>query len=50
MKNKDWFLVILLGVFWGASFLFVEILLEYVTPFVVVYLRVAIASALLLKR
>ena len=48
MKNKDWFLVILLGVFWGASFLFVEILLEYVTPFVVVYLRVAIASALLL--
>ena len=48
MKNKDWFLVVLLGVFWGASFLFVEILLEYVTPFVVVYLRVAIASALLL--
>ena len=48
MKNKDWFLVILLGVFWGASFLFVEILLEYVTPFVVVYLRVAIASTLLL--
>jgi drug/metabolite transporter (DMT)-like permease len=48
MKNKDWFMVILLGVFWGASFLFVEILLEYVTPFVVVYLRVAIASALLL--
>jgi drug/metabolite transporter (DMT)-like permease len=48
MKNKDWLLVILLGVFWGASFLFVEILLEYVTPFVVVYLRVAIASALLL--
>jgi drug/metabolite transporter (DMT)-like permease len=48
MKNKDWVLVILLGVFWGASFLFVEILLEYVTPFVVVYLRVAIASALLL--
>ena len=48
MKNKDWFLVVLLGVFWGASFLFVEILLEFVTPFVVVYLRVAIASALLL--
>jgi drug/metabolite transporter (DMT)-like permease len=48
MKNKDWFLVILLGVFWGASFLFVEILLEYITPFLVVYLRVAIASALLL--
>ena len=48
MKNKDWFLVLLLGVFWGASFLFVEILLEYITPFVVVYLRVAIASALLL--
>ena len=48
MKNKDWFLVFLLGIFWGTSFLFVEILLEYITPFVIVYLRVAIASVLLL--
>ena len=48
MKNKDWFLVFVLGAFWGASFLFVEILLEYITPIVVVYLRVAIASVLLI--
>jgi drug/metabolite transporter (DMT)-like permease len=48
MKNKDWFLVFLLGIFWGASFLFVEILLNHVSPFVVVYLRVAIASVLLI--
>ena len=47
MKNKDWFLVFLLGIFWGSSFLFVEILLEYITPIVIVYLRVAIASVLL---
>lgn len=48
MKNKDWFLVFLLGIFWGSSFLFVEILLEYITPIVIVYLRVAIASIPLL--
>jgi len=48
MKNKDWFLVFLLGIFWGASFLFVEILLNHVSPFVVVYLRVAIASVLMI--
>ena len=47
MKNKDWFLVILLGFFWGSSFFFVEILLNYLSPFMIVYLRVAIASALL---
>ena len=48
MNNKDWFLVILLGIIWGSSFLFVEILLVYLSPFVIVYLRITIASILLL--
>ena len=48
MGNKDWFLIILLGTLWGASFLFVEILLDLINPFLIVYLRVSIASILLL--
>lgn len=48
MDNKSWFSVIALGFLWGSSFLFVEILLDYMNPFVVVYLRVAIASIILI--
>ena len=42
MKNKDWALVISLGVLWGMSFVFDELLLAYLSPFMIVYLRVAI--------
>ena len=48
MKNKDWILVILLGLFWGSSFFFVEMLLKYLSPFMIVYLRVSIASVFLI--
>jgi len=48
MANKDWFLVLLLGLFWGSSFFFVEVLLEYLSPFMIVYLRVCIASIFLI--
>jgi len=48
MKNKDWVLVILLGLFWGSSFFFVEMLLKYLSPFMIVYLRVSIASIFLI--
>jgi drug/metabolite transporter (DMT)-like permease len=44
MANKDWLLVLLLGLFWGSSFFFVEVLLKYLSPFTIVYLRVCIAS------
>lgn len=47
MDNKNWILVILLGIVWGSSFLFVEILLNFMHPFVIVYLRVGIASIIL---
>ena len=48
MANKDWLLVSLLGLFWGSSFFFVEILLKYLSPFMIVYLRVCIASIFLI--
>ena len=48
MNNKNWTLVFLLGFLWGASFLFVEILLNYISPFMIVYLRVSLASLILI--
>jgi drug/metabolite transporter (DMT)-like permease len=48
MANKDWLLVSLLGLFWGSSFFFVEVLLKYSSPFMIVYLRVCIASIFLI--
>ncbi len=48
MKNSDWILVVSLGVIWGASFFFNEVLLKTFSPFMIVYLRVAIAALFLL--
>jgi len=48
MANKDWLLVLSLGLFWGSSFFFVEVLLKYLSPFIIVYLRVCIASIFLI--
>ena len=48
MANKDWLLVSLLWLFWGSSFFFVEVLLKYLSPFMIVYLRVCIASIFLI--
>lgn len=47
MSNRDWFLVFSLGILWGASFLFVEVLLDLINPFLIVYFRVSIASIIL---
>jgi len=48
MNNREWFLVFLLGAVWGSSFLFVEILLSYLSPITIVFLRVSIASLFLI--
>ena len=48
MKNADWALVISLGILWGMSFFLVELLLAYLSPFMIVYLRVAIGTFFLL--
>ena len=48
MSNKNWLLVISLGIIWGSSFLFVEILLNNINPWMIVFLRVSIASIILI--
>ena len=48
MNNKTWILVILLGFIWGSSFLFTEILLNYINPILIVFLRVSLASIILI--
>ena len=48
MKNADWALVISLGILRGMSFVFVEPLLAYLSPFMIVYLLVAIGAFFLL--
>jgi drug/metabolite transporter (DMT)-like permease len=48
MKNADWALVISLGILLGMSFVFVELLLAHLSPFMIVYLRVAIGAFFLL--
>ena len=48
MKSKDWLMIVCLGTLWGSSFFFIELLLEILSPFLIVYLRVALAAILLL--
>ena len=48
MKPNEWGMLILLSIFWGGSFFFVEIALRGFLPFTVVFLRVAIAAVILL--
>jgi drug/metabolite transporter (DMT)-like permease len=48
MTYKDWGLLIACSVLWGGSFFFVEIALQDLPPFTLVFLRVSIAAAALL--
>jgi drug/metabolite transporter (DMT)-like permease len=47
MARNDWFLLILLALVWGGSFFFVEVALRGLPALSVVWLRVALASAML---
>ena len=47
MKPTEWGMLILLSIFWGASFFFVEIALRDFQPFTVVFLRVTLAALIL---
>ncbi len=57
MKNKvdvnhvmgltEWLLILILSVIWGASFFFVEVTVDTMTPFTIVLCRVGIAAAAL---
>jgi drug/metabolite transporter (DMT)-like permease len=48
MKPSEWGMLILLSIFWGGSFFFVEIALRGFQPFSLVFLRVTIAAIILL--
>ena len=48
MSNKEWIFIGALGLLWGSSFLFAELLLTRLDPILIVYLRVAIASFIML--
>lgn len=48
MTNKDWLRIVALGVLWGSSFLYAEILLRYLNPLMIVFLRVSLAGLILL--
>ena len=47
MKPTEWGMLILLSIFWGASFFFVEIALRDFQPFTIVFLRVTLAALIL---
>ena len=49
MSNTNWLLVVSLGIIWGSSFLFAEILLNKLNPWMIVFLRVSIASIILIS-
>jgi drug/metabolite transporter (DMT)-like permease len=48
MKPIEWGMLVLLSVFWGGSFFFVEIALRDFQPFLIVFLRVTLAAVILL--
>jgi drug/metabolite transporter (DMT)-like permease len=47
MKPSEWAMLVLLSVFWGGSFFFVEIALRSFQPFTIVFLRVVLAALIL---
>ena len=48
MKSVEWGMLVLLSIFWGGSFFFVEIALCDFQPFMIVFLRVTLAAVILL--
>ena len=48
MKPAEWGMLILLSIFWGGSFFFVEIALRDFQPFTLVFLRVTLAALILI--
>lgn len=48
MKPTEWGMLILLSIFWGGSFFFVEIALHDFQPFTLVFLRVTLAALILI--
>jgi drug/metabolite transporter (DMT)-like permease len=49
MKPAEWGMLLLLSIFWGGSFFFVEIALRDFQPFTLVFLRVILAALILIS-
>ncbi|UCD80090.1 MAG: DMT family transporter [Desulfobacterales bacterium] len=47
MKPFEWAMLVVLSVFWGGSFFFVEVALRGFQPFAIVFLRVVLAALIL---
>ncbi len=47
LNKQSWFLLLLLSLLWGGSFLFIGISVKSLSPLVIVFLRVAMAAILL---
>jgi drug/metabolite transporter (DMT)-like permease len=47
MSKRGWVLFISLSLIWGTPYLFIKIGVEYLSPFVIVFIRVGLAAALL---
>ena len=48
MPTRAWLLLLTLAAIWGASYLFIEIALEDLSPALIVFIRTALAGAVLL--
>jgi drug/metabolite transporter (DMT)-like permease len=48
MNRRSWFLLLILGAIWGASYLFIKIGLRDFSPWMVAFLRIALAALVLL--
>jgi drug/metabolite transporter (DMT)-like permease len=47
MSAREWALLLVLSLFWGASFLFIRIAMEDIGPLTLVFLRTALAATVL---
>lgn len=47
MSGVDWLMLVVLSIFWGGSFFFIELALEGLTPLTLVFSRVALAAVIL---
>lgn len=47
MTLKDWFLLIILSIIWGSSFMFLKIALVELSPFLIVFSRLVISAIFL---
>jgi drug/metabolite transporter (DMT)-like permease len=48
MDRRSWFLLLILGAIWGASYMFIEIGLRDLSPAMIAFVRIALAAVVLI--